>query len=370
MQFKDIIGQERVKKAMQNALGRERVPHALLISGIDGNGSLPLAIAFSAYLNCEEPLEGDSCGKCNSCAKHKQLIHPDLHFVFPTFNKSSTPATTNEFLPQFREMFAENIYSNTQDWKDKIGSENKALNINTKQCRELIKAMSYKAFEGSFKVMVLWLPEYLKEQGNILLKLIEEPTPKTVFILCSADSDKILTTILSRTQLLQMEIPSIEKIEEVLVSQKGLEQGLANNIALLSDSSLNRAFKLIEHMESSQFAPLREWLLSCFKGNMAEINKMVNSLSTKGREDLKSYLHYGMHVIRACILSPYKVNDSKLTPEEGNFVQKLSQYYTAKSGEKAYESFNNALYWIERNGNVKIVLFDLSLELKTIFKKK
>ena len=370
MQFKDIIGQERVKKAMQNAFEQNRVPHALMLAGIDGNGQVPLAIAFSAYLNCLNPIEKDSCGSCSSCVKHKQLIHPDLHFLYPTFNKSSQPASTNDFLPQFREMIKENIYANTQDWKDKIGSESKALNINTKQCREMIKAMSYKAFEGNYKVIILWLPEYLKEQGNILLKLIEEPAPKTVFILCTADSDKILTTILSRTQLLQLEIPSIESIEHVLMDEKGLEHSLANNIALLSDSSLNKAFKLVEHMESSQFAPLREWLLSCFKGNMADINKKVNDLSTKGREDLKSYLQYGLHVIRACVLSPYGVNDSKLTPDEGDFVQNLSKYFTAKSGEKAYESFNNALYWIERNGNVKIVLFDLSLELKTIFKNK
>lgn len=370
MQFKEIIGQEKIKKAMIGAVLQDRVPHALMIIGKDGNGSLPLAIALSAFLNCTDRSESDSCGECNSCKKHKGLIHPDLHFVFPTFNKGSNPASTNDYMAEFREMVMENKYCNTQDWKDKIVSENKALNINTKQCREMIKSMSFKTFEGEFKVMVLWLPEYLKEQGNILLKMIEEPAPKTVFMLCTSESDKILTTILSRTQLLHLQTPTVEGLEALLVQSKGLEKALANNIALLADGSINRAFKLLDHVEDSQFGPLREWLQSCFKGNVAEMSKLVNDLALKGREDLKSYLQYGMHILRACIVEPYKVNENRLTPEEGTFVANLSKFFAGKNGEKAYECFNNALYWVERNGNVKIVLFDLSLELNKIFKNR
>ena len=187
MQFKDITGQEKIKNSLRAAVKQDRVPHALMFLSKDGNGNLPLSIALSAFLNCLNPTAEDSCGTCASCTKHKQLIHPDLHFVIPTFNKGSQPATTNDFLPEFRNLLVNNLYANTEDWKNQIGSENKALNINSKQCRDMIKSMALKTFEGKYKVVIVWMPEYLKEQGNILLKLIEEPAPKTVLILCKED---------------------------------------------------------------------------------------------------------------------------------------------------------------------------------------
>lgn len=366
MQFENIRGQQKVKLALIKSVQSGRIPHAQMFVGIDGNGSLPLAIAYSAYINCPDRSDQDSCGICNSCHKHNQLIHPDLTFSFPTFGAK---ATTNDFLGAFREMITENKYASTEDWKSQINSENKQLNINRDQCHEIIKAMSFKPFESKYKILVLWLPEYLGNQGNILLKLIEEPPPNTIFLLCTSNTDKLLTTIVSRSQIIKLQIPSNDEIKEEISTVEGMNSELAGTISLLAEGSINKAYSLTRHMESSHFAPLKSWLQDCFKGKANLLNTQIQDMSSRGREDLKSFLHYGIHIIRACILQPFGTNDNKLSKEEAVLVNNLAPLLKGEKGEAAFGKFNDAIYWLERNGNVKIVLFDLSLALKNILRK-
>jgi DNA polymerase-3 subunit delta' len=366
MQFSEIRGQEKVKKTLIKSVVAGRIPHAQMFVGVDGNGSLPLAIAYSAYVNCENKTDEDSCGTCNSCHKHKQLIHPDVTFSFPTFGAK---ATTNDFLPAFREMVKNNKYASADDWRAQINSENKQLNINRDQCHEIIKAMSYKPFESQYKTLILWLPEFLGNQGNILLKLIEEPPPNTLFLLCTSNTDKLLTTIVSRSQIIKLQIPTADEIREEVSSVEDMTPELAGSISLLAEGSINKAYRLSRHMESSHFAPLKSWLQDCFKGKADLLNKQIQEMSSRGREDLKSFLHYGVHIVRACVLQPFGTNDNKLSKEEAVLVNNLAPLLKGEKGEQAFAKFNDAIYWLERNGNVKIVLFDLSLALKNILRK-
>ena len=363
MQFSQITGQQKVKDYLIETVRSGRIPHAQLLLGTDGNGALPLAIAYSAFVNCENRSDSDSCGTCNSCHKHRQLIHPDLSFSFPIFGAKSK---TTDFLEQFREMVIENKYASVEDWKGKINSENKQLNINRDQCHEIIKTLSYKPFESQYKIMILWLPEFLGNQGNILLKLIEEPPENTIFLLCGTDTDKLLTTIVSRSQIVKLQTPTIDNIKNVLL-ENGIEEALADNISRLSEGSINKALKLSAHMESSHFQPLKTWFQTCFKGKAQLINEEVARISERGREDLKSFLNYGLHIVRACIVHSYLKQD-QLNNDEQELVGNLSPFLSGRKGEKAFEKFNDAIYWLERNGNVKIVLFDLSLELKNILR--
>ena len=200
MQFKQIVGQDAIKQRLITSVKENRVSHAQLFLGPGGSGSLPLAVAYAQYLSCENKLEEDSCGECSSCRKYQKLMHPDLHFSYPFFAKHKED-TAITFIEQWREAFTTNPYLSLDTWRDYLDAENKQANINIAECHQIIKKLSFKPFESAYKILILWLPEYLDKEGNALLKIIEEPQPNTLFILVAQNQDQILNTILSRTQI-------------------------------------------------------------------------------------------------------------------------------------------------------------------------
>jgi DNA polymerase-3 subunit delta' len=207
MQFKEIVGQRAIKQRLMNTVKENRVSHAQLFLGPEGSGSLALAVAYAQYLSCENKQPDDSCGECPSCRKYQKLMHPDLHFSYPFFAKHKDDNALT-FIEQWREAFLTYPYLNLDIWRDYLEAENKQANINIAECHQIIKKLSLKPFESTYKILILWLPEYLDKEGNALLKIIEEPQPNTLFLLVAQNQDQILNTILSRTQLVK--IPALE----------------------------------------------------------------------------------------------------------------------------------------------------------------
>ena len=238
MYFNNVIGQAGKKSLLLQMARSGRMPHSLLLLGSPGSGKLALALALAQYILCEDPGESDACGDCNSCRKVSRLIHPDLHFSFPTVG---TNATSDMFLAQWRAIIGRHPYFNLNQWLQEIGAENRQGNINREECKNILRKLSLKTFEGSHKVLVIWLPEFLGKEGNRLLKIIEEPPEKTVFILVAEDQEQILNTILSRCQLVRIHPLSDEEVIEGLLRHRDIPRERARSVAHLSNGNFNEA---------------------------------------------------------------------------------------------------------------------------------
>jgi DNA polymerase-3 subunit delta' len=230
MQFKQIVGQSLIKQRLINSVKENRVSHAQLFLGPAGSGSLALAVAYAQYLSCEDKQADDSCGECSSCRKYQKLMHPDLHFSYPFFAKHKDD-TAITFIEQWREAFIANPYLSLDTWRGYLEAENKQANINIAECHQIIKKLSFKPFESAYKILILWLPEYLDKEGNALLKIIEEPQPNTLFLLVAQNQDQILNTILSRTQLIKIPPLGFNEIKEYLITQHNQTVDAATEIA-------------------------------------------------------------------------------------------------------------------------------------------
>src|ERR1700759_367919 len=245
MQFKHITGQAAVKQRLINTVNDNRVSHAQLFLGPEGSGSLSLAIAYAQYLCCEDKQPEDSCGVCASCRKYEKLAHPDLHFSYPFFAKDKND-TALTFIEQWREALLANPYLSLDIWRSYLDAENKQANINIAECHQIIKKLSFKPFESVYKILILWLPEYLDKEGNALLKIIEEPQPNTLFLLVAQNQDQILNTILSRTQLVKIPALSYDDVKEHLITHHHQTEHAAAEIAYLSNGNLTEALAMLE----------------------------------------------------------------------------------------------------------------------------
>ncbi|RYD91818.1 MAG: hypothetical protein EOP54_21805, partial [Sphingobacteriales bacterium] len=270
MQFKQIVGQHAVKQRLITSVQENRVSHAQLFLGPEGSGSLPLAVAYAQYLSCEDKQPDDSCGACSSCRKYQKLMHPDLHFSYPFFAKHKDD-TALTFIEQWRDSFLANPYLNLDAWRDSLEAENKQANINIAECHQIIKKLSLKPFESQYKVLILWLPEYLDKEGNALLKIIEEPQPNTLFLLVAQNQDQILNTILSRTQLIKITAPGYDEIKDYLLLEQGQPQGIAAEIAYLSNGNISEAIAMTRQDSSNYHNLFVQWLRLCVTNKGIEL---------------------------------------------------------------------------------------------------
>lgn len=360
MQFKNIPGNQKMKEKLIKSVQEERIAHAQLFMGSEGSAGLPLALAYAQYVNCLEKTDEDSCGTCSSCVKYQQLIHPDLHLSFPV---KGAQALSEDYIAEFRKEVLVNPFINIADWMSALGNENSKPNITAKECRNLIKKLGLKPYESEVKVLIIWMPEYLGKEGNILLKLIEEPLGNALIIMVGESENRLLSTILSRTQLTRIPLFVSGEIADYLVQIKGVDAATAQQVALLSNGNMNKAISLLNHSENKYFEQFRAWMLDCYKGNGAGIDYWVKELSGLGREPLKSFIDYGLQICRACVVEPYGLNSGRLTENESIFVQKLSNLFDTNSLESFYRLLTESRYAIERNGNAKIVIFNLSLDI-------
>ncbi len=367
MQFSDIVGQAQVKQHLIQTVKDNRVSHAQLFLGPEGSGSLPLALAYAQFISCQARLPDDSCGECSSCRKYQKLIHPDLHFSYPFFAKHKEDTATT-FVADWREAFLSNPYLGLDEWRSHLDAENKQANINIAECHHIIQKLSLKPFEAEYKVLIMWLPEYLDKQGNALLKIIEEPAQKTLFLLVAQNQDQVLNTILSRTQLVKINRLTDNDIERCLVEQFAIEPVLASRAAYLSDGSLQTALNSLNG-ENNHFDLLVSWLRLCIGNKGIQIVDLVDVLAKLGRENQKNLLRYGIKLIRESIMLLSGAKSLVHLPAaEMEFIGKFSTAINLAKAEALINELEKSHYHVERNANPKILFLDVSLQFIKILK--
>jgi len=371
MQFRKIIGQESIKQQLIQTVAENRVSHAQLFLSCDGSGALPMAIAYAQYINCLNKTPADSCGECSSCRKYERYIHPDLHFSYPFFASKDVKIAV-DVLEEWRSMLLEDAYFDMDIWRSKLSAENKQANINIAECHDIIKKLSYKAFEGDTKVLIMWLPEYLDKEGNSLLKIIEEPPANTLFILVANNQEQILSTLLSRTQIVKIPKLDYAIVESYLMQEFGLSENQATEYSFLADGNLIEAKQLVASTQNENADRFAEWLRMGYGNRVLDMTGFVEQIAGWGRENQKNFLKYGISFMRECSLLISGADELvKLPVSALQTAQKLSKHVLDLSMADAIISeLEKAHYHIERNANPKILFLDVSLQLVKIIKFK
>jgi DNA polymerase-3 subunit delta' len=374
MKFSEITGYESLKKQLIQSVVTDHIAHAQLFLGPEGGPNLALAFAYSSFLNCKNRSENDSCGECDACRKNKKLIHPDVHFAFPvsaTKKIKDKDVVSVKFLSEWRNFVIQDPYNNASGWNNYFGGENKQLNISRQESREIIKNLSLKPFEGTYKIMIIWLPEYMHPAAaNALLKIIEEPPQNTVFLLVSNDETKLLSTILSRTQIVQIRPFSDDEIKNLLINQHFIEEEKASQIAHLVDGNINEALRLAREVEDDSHRMFRDWMRLCYVGDLIELTSWTEKFHAMSKVSQQTLFQYGLSMMReALIASNNEMKLSRLMGEELEFIKKFSKFLTLESIEKIANVLNEAYYHIERNAHSKILFLSVSLRIFEIFQK-
>lgn len=382
MQFKDIIGQEEVKSRLRQSVQEGRIPHAQLLWGPSGVGKLQLAIAYAQYIACPHRTGEDSCGECPSCRQFQRLEHPDLHFVFPVFKADSgRDSVCDDFIDKFRNQVLSCGYFDSADWYSAIGAETKQCIIYAAESAEIMRKLSLKAYTGGYKVMIIWLPEKMHPVcANKLLKLLEEPPEQTLFLLVSEEPDALLPTILSRTQ--QIKVPRLREreIAEALIQKKGVEVALAADYAHIANGSYLQALKLLSAKEENRadFTSFVEIMRLAYRvaqrsdySALVEIRQWCDTMATKmGRERQKRFLQYMQQEVRENFIRNFGVAEANYqTAEERTFSERFAPFINERNVENIVKEIRLAQQQIEQNGNAKIILFDLCLQLMVLLKK-
>jgi DNA polymerase-3 subunit delta' len=363
MQFSTIIGQYDIKQRLINTVKENRVSHAQLFLGPEGSGSLALAVAYAQYLSCEDKLIDDSCGVCSSCRKYQKLVHPDLHFSYPFFAKHKEDNALT-FIEEWRDALIKHPYLSLDIWRNYLEAENKQANINIFECHQIIKKLSLKPFESAYKILILWLPEYLDKSGNALLKIIEEPQPNTLFLLVAQNQDQILNTILSRTQLVKIPCLKDDMIRQYLMDEHHQTEHAASEIAFLSNGNLTEALGMLGNDDSNYHDLLIKWLRMCFSNKGVEAMNFVDVLAKMGRENQKNFMRYGISYIREiCMIQAGAGSLVHLAANELDTAQKMTKVMTLPMAEAISEILEKAHYHVERNANPKILFLDVSLQI-------
>jgi DNA polymerase III subunit delta' len=392
MLFRNAIGQREVKRHLIDLVQSNRLSHALLFLGPEGSGALPLALAFAQYvcLSPTTPASGpdlfgssDKLEKSTDPAldivkqadewmqlqpgysKTSALVHPDIHFSYPVISKKSGDRpVSSDFAGEWRDFVTTHPYGNAYDWLQFIGAENKQGNITAYECSDIIRKLNLKSFESRFKILLMWMPEYLGQEGNKLLKLIEEPPVDTLFLLVAENESLILPTILSRIQLLK--IPSLRssELEEALIQREAVSVEQARQVASISEGNYREAQQILVHAGQNWEASLRDWLNTILKSGPAAQVKWVEEINKVGREKQKQFLRYFNHLleqaIRLRVMGPGEVHAAE---NEKDFAQRLNKIADIAQQQAIIKELDNAVYYIERNANAKMLFHALTIKL-------
>ena len=388
-----------------------RLSHALLFLGKEGSGALQLAMAFAQYIVCEkvngkkttddgrqttgpslfgepepqptndQPITyNDSCGECAACKKATALIHPDIHFSYPVITKKAGEKPISaDFIKEWRDFVVQSPYGNVYDWLQFIGAENKQGNITATECNDINRTMSLKSFESEYKILVMWMPEFLGKEGNKLLKLIEEPPPNTLFVFVAENEDLILPTILSRTQLVKIPLLTNLEVEASLELKEGVSVEKAGQVAALAEGNYREALQLLQHAEDDWQVMLRDWLNAILKtGPVAQV-KWIEETAKLGREKQKQFLKYFIHLLEQAVrlrAIGQTIDDGRRTTaggqlnEDHDFALRLNKICGIGQQEAIINELDKASYYIERNANAKMLFHALSIRLYHIISNK
>jgi len=402
MLFKNVIGQQQVKQHLVEMVEQNRLSHALLFLGKEGSGALPMALAFSQYvglLPIKNALESHENSLFNnsaeieiklpatteaadawmekqpSFAKASDLVHPDIHFSFPVvIKKAGTPPVSSDYITEWREFIKQYPYGNIFDWLQFIGAENKQGNITAQECNEINRKLNLKSFETGYKILVMWMPEFLGKEGNKLLKLIEEPPPDTLFILVAENESSVLPTILSRCQLVK--IPAIDSLamENALINKSNCKPEKARQLATMCEGNYREALHLLQHADEDFYSLLREWLNATLKNNPVAQVKCIEEIARLGREKQKQFLRYFTHLLEQAVrleVSSQNLRNKLLeaaSTAEQEFITRLNKAMSIEQKEAVADELDKSTYYIERNANAKILFHALTIKVFHIVK--
>ena len=377
MRFSDVIGQSAVKQRLIQSVRENHVSHAQLFLGPAGSGKLPLALAYAQYILCPNRTETDSCGVCPTCQKMQKLVHPDLHFVVPTATtkKIKSNPESDLFMEEWREYVIQNQgYVDTSSWYTFLDVENKQGYMSVRDAASLLRKLSMKSYEGEYKIAIIWMAEKMRvDTANKLLKLLEEPPEKTVFLLIAEDQEELLATIKSRTVLVKIPSIGINEIEKALVERLGCAEQQAHNAAMISEGDWNTARHSIWESEDRTyfFTTFQQWMRLCFRAAYSELIDFSGNIKGIGREKQKELLNYGLRIIRNSLLFNNNLADIVMLPEDEKvFNSKFAPFVNPANLAQIANLFEEAIRQIERNGYAPLIFTDVSFKMIGLLKKK
>lgn len=366
------IGQEKAWNHFINSVKENRLSHALILNGIPGVGKLVFANTIAAFLNCDKPTQNQPCGVCPSCQKISKGLHPDVHYVFPIVSKvqSGKALTSDDFVHDFRKQFLENPYFSLNKWASVLEGENKQLGIFIHDIRELKRKLNLKAFEQKYKIVIIWYAEKINLEGaNAFLKLLEEPTEKTLILLCVSDNSQLLPTIRSRCQSLYLQKLNPNEIKNYLQIHFDLDSQHAQELAFLADGSLSKAIDMANETNASFSELYIEWMRCCYEGSIEKIQNTIEKITKNSRENQKLFLDFALQKLHDSILFQIGLEEfSAATALDKEFLLKFSKFVNSKGVESIVNEMNQAYYYISRNANAQLVFMGISLKINAILK--
>lgn len=370
MKFSQVNGQQEVKELLRYAYKESRIAHAIMLLGPEGNGGLALALAFIQYISCPNKTTQDSCGQCPSCRKISNLQFADLHFTFPFFNKAGDSGdkktTCDDWMKEWRDYISSHPYAGLDEWREKLTKENKQLHISVYEASRIIQNLTLKSFEGGYKFQIIWMAEFLKpDTANKLLKIIEEPPAKTVFIMVASGVENILPTILSRVQTIHVPRIKDEDILSALISEN-IESAKAVEIAHFAQGDWNKALKLAKAHNGDEFysQQFQNWMRQCYRKSMSWVVKWADEMHQLTREEQKYFLIYALDQIRQNLILNYTGQEIvRMNELESEFSRKFSPFINEKNAEELLFQVNEAYRDITRNAYSKLVFTDLSISI-------
>ena len=382
MQFKDVIGQQALKENLARMADNGRISHAQLFTGKEGTGGLALAIAFAQYINCSDPRDGDSCGKCASCVQMSQLAHPDVHFVFPV-NKSRSAESvsgadgdkpvSDHFIAKWREQVLKTDpqgYFNEQTWYRTIDIDNKQGNISRHEADRIIHKLSFKAFESKYKILVIWLPERMNDQAaNALLKILEEPWENTLFLLVSESPGRLLRTILSRTQEVNVPAIATEDLSAWLQTHRQIPEPEAAQLSRIAFGNILEALRLLdeEGSDDEQFDLFVQLMRLSYEDRHMQLLDWAETVAALNRESQKSFLENTARLLRDAYMLSMGLGDvAYLYGKEYDFCKKFAPFVNNRNIEALVAETQRTVGDIARNGNPKIVFTHYALTVSKL----